>query len=103
MEDVVEEGFTFGMISDFELQLADEGDAFIVAPDGSRAGLVWTKSEEPTFEQLCDFERDRWGVWRVSFPYAMESRENVRRNLRLVLPKLREQWDTWRERFRPAP
>jgi hypothetical protein len=99
LEDVVEEGFTFGIITDFELQPADEGDAFVVAPDGSRAGLVWTKSDEAAFEQLCGLEPGRWGVWGVSFPYPMESRENVRRNLRFVLPKLKEQWDTWRQRF----
>jgi hypothetical protein len=99
LEDVVEEGFTFGMITDFELQPAVEGDAFVVAPDGSRAGLVWTKSDEATFVQLCEIESDRWGVWAVSFPHPMDSRENVRRNLRLVLPKLKEQWDKWRKEF----
>jgi hypothetical protein len=96
---VVEEGFTFGMITDFELQPTDQGDAFVVAPDGSRAGLVWTRSDEATFEKVCGLDRGRWGVWAVSFPNPMDSRENVRRNLRFVLPKLKEQWNAWRKKF----
>ena len=38
---VVVGGFTFGKITDFERETCDEGDAFVVAPDNSRAGLVW--------------------------------------------------------------
>jgi hypothetical protein len=41
LEDVSVEGFTFGAITDFEAEPSDTGDAFVVAPDGSRAGLVW--------------------------------------------------------------
>lgn len=41
LEDVVVEGFTFGKITDFEAEPRQEGDAFVVAPDNSRAGLVW--------------------------------------------------------------
>ncbi|MGB8661499.1 MAG: hypothetical protein WA621_19745 [Candidatus Acidiferrum sp.] len=41
LEDVVVEGFTFGKITDFESEPRQEGDAFVVAPDNSRAGLVW--------------------------------------------------------------
>ena len=45
LSDVVVEGFTFGKISDFEGESCTEGDAFVVAPDNSRAGLVWEVSE----------------------------------------------------------
>jgi hypothetical protein len=37
--DVAVAGFTFGKISDFDLEPCDPGDAFVVAPDNSRAGL----------------------------------------------------------------
>jgi hypothetical protein len=36
LEDVVVDGFTLGTITNFELKPADDGDAFVIAPDGSR-------------------------------------------------------------------
>jgi hypothetical protein len=96
LSDVVVDGFTFGKITDFEAQASDEGDAFIVAPDDSRAGLVWQVSDKPYFREICPPEAQRWGVWAVAFPNAMTSRENVRRNLRAVLPELKNRWEAWR-------
>ena len=81
VHDVVVEGFTFGAITDFESQPSDEGDAFVIAPDNSRAGLVWTVSMKPLFSQICAPERDRWGVWDVAFPNEMTSRENIKAKL----------------------
>jgi hypothetical protein len=37
LDDVTAEGFTLGKITDFEAEPCDEGDAFVIAPDGSRA------------------------------------------------------------------
>ena len=47
------------------------------------------------------FEAERWGVWAVSFPYPMTSRDNVRKNLESVLPLLKPKWEEWAQRFRP--
>jgi hypothetical protein len=44
------EGFTFGKISDFEAEACTEVDAFVVAPDNSRAGLVWEVSGNLYFQ-----------------------------------------------------
>ena len=99
MEDVVVEGFTLGKISDFEAEPSTEGDAFVIAPDGSRAGLVWEVSETTYFEQVCPLEPRRWGVWAVSFPFAMDGRDNARRNLEFILPQLSEEWQRWRDKF----
>jgi hypothetical protein len=76
LSDVVVDGFTFGKIS--------------------RAGLVWQVSDKPYFREICPPETQRWGVWAVAFPNAMTSRENVRRNLRAVLPELKNRWEAWR-------
>jgi hypothetical protein len=38
--DVVTNGFTLGNITDWEAEPCETGDAFVIAPDGSRAGLV---------------------------------------------------------------
>src|SRR5215469_2596735 len=71
---IVVEGFTFGKISDFDAEPCTEGDAFAVAPDNSRAGLVWEVSGNSYFREVSS---NRWGVWAVSFPHPMTNHENV--------------------------
>ena len=96
LEDVSVEGFTFGAITDFEAEPCDAGDAFIVAPDGSRAGLVWEVSTKRYVEEVCPFEQGRWGVWAVSFPHPMSDRDNARKNLAAVLPNVKARWEDWK-------
>ena len=99
LSDVAVDGFIFGMITDFETEESNEGDAFVVAPDNSRAGLVWEISDKQTFAEVCPITAERWGVWAVSFPYGMATRENVRMNLQMILPKLKPKWEQWRREF----
>ncbi|HEV8573838.1 MAG TPA: hypothetical protein VGR43_03930 [Dehalococcoidia bacterium] len=99
LDDVEVDGFRFGMITDFEGQADEVGDAFLVAPDNSRAGLIWEVTGEDDFDEVLPFEPTRWGVWYVTFPRPMDSRQNVRRNLEAVLPRLRPKWEAWRKRF----
>jgi hypothetical protein len=96
LADVVVDGFTFGKISDFEAETCGEGDAFVIAPDNSRAGLVWEVSEDAYFREVCPPNANRWGVWGVSFPYAMISHESARRNLEYIIPQLKIRWEEWR-------
>jgi len=96
LSDIVVGGFTFGKITDFESETCDEGDAFVIAPDNSRAGLVWEISDKPRFHEILGPEAERWGVWAVTFPNAMTSRENVRKNLESILPELKKRWEEWR-------
>lgn len=97
------DGFLLGKVTDFESEKCDGGDAFVVAPDGSRAGLVWEVSEDSHFSELCPKSADRWGVWAVNFPFPMNCRENARRNLEVVLPVLKQKWQEWRERHDNLP
>lgn len=99
LRDVSVSGFSFGKITDFEAEPSLWGDAFVIAPDDSRAGLVWEVSNNPRFEQILPMEPTRWGVWGVAFPYEMTSRENVTRNLEAILPDLKRKWQEWCERF----
>jgi len=96
LSDVVVEGFSFGKITDFDSEPCDEGDAFVVAPDNSRAGLVWEVSDQSYFQEISPAEPERWGVWGVAFPNAMTSHENVRKNLESILPELKKCWEEWR-------
>jgi hypothetical protein len=97
LSDVAVDGFSFGVISDFEAQESNEGDAFVVAPDNSRAGLVWEISDQQVFTEVCPMTAHRWGVWEASFPFGMTSRENARMNLEAILPKLKPKWEQWRQ------
>lgn len=95
-KDVQVEGFTFGVITDFEETETDWGDAFVVAPDDSRAGLVRSISNTPSFDQILPPDESRWGVWGVSFDAPMKTKEDVRRNLARIVPELHERWTQWR-------
>ena len=96
LDDVVVQGFALGKITDFDAEICDESDSFVVAPDGSRAGLVWKVSGEPYFAEILPLERERWGVWDVSFPYPMTNHDNARKNLEVVVQEFRRRWELWR-------
>jgi hypothetical protein len=96
LDDVEVDGFKFGMITDFENSECTSGDAFVVAPDGNRAGIVWQVNTKGEFREILPFDRERWGVWFVSFPHPMRSRRDAQQNLQAVLPRLKEQWDRWK-------
>jgi hypothetical protein len=81
----------------------ETGDAFVIAPDGSRAGLVWEACDPPYFQETMPIEADRWGVWGVGFRLPMNSRENARRNLESILPELQLRWAEWKARFSGSP
>lgn len=104
LDDVEVDGFRLGIITDFEHAPSNSGDAFIVAPDNSRAGLVWTTvgSGYPSpgaFSQVREFEPDRWGVWEIAFDHPMRTRDDARHNLAAILPRLREAWIAWKRQF----
>jgi hypothetical protein len=100
LKDVAEEGFSLGKITDFEVAHCDYGDAFVVAPDNSRAGIVWEVSNEPHFSEILCADSSRWGVWAVNFPRPMISRDNARKNLAFVPPQLKQKWESWRAQIR---
>jgi hypothetical protein len=56
------EGFVFGAITEPKGKRPVEwGDAFVVAPNGSRAGIVWQVGKgEPRI--VCEPSNGRWGV-----------------------------------------
>jgi hypothetical protein len=99
LNDVIVDGFTLGKITDFEAVPCDEGDAFVIAPDGSRAGLVWEICDTAYFREVMPIEAGRWGVWGVGFPVPMNSRESARKNLASILPELKSRWMEWKPRF----
>jgi hypothetical protein len=103
LEDVTVEGFTFGAITDFEAEPCETGDAFVVAPDGSRAGLVWEVGAARDIEQVLPLDPERWGVWAVWFAHPMRTRADARNNLTKVLPDLKARWEEWKRLYSHLP
>ncbi len=46
-----------------------------------------------------DGDPSRWGVWAITFPEAMKTKDAMQRNLAAVLPKLKEKWLRWKEQY----
>jgi hypothetical protein len=79
------DGWQFGSLMGYVDQ--EWGDAFVQAPDGSRAGLVWVVRDGPV-KQLLAPSADRWGVYDVAFPRRMKNVDDLVFNFRAVLPLL---------------
>ncbi len=65
IEKTCTDGWCFGAITDYEdLDGCDSGDGFVVAPDGSRAGLVWDVGDGE-LAQIIPPDEERWGVYQI--------------------------------------
>jgi hypothetical protein len=91
------DGFRLGMITDFLAEPADTGDAYVVAPDGSRAGLVWESGCSQYFREVLAPDQDRWGVWATGLALPMTTVDEARDYLAALLPQLRPRWESWRD------
>lgn len=97
---VVEEsevdGWRLGMITGF----GTAGDGFVIAPDGSRAGLVWTAAGasyfaagKPAFcTEVCGPDAYTWGVFSIGVPLPLSGPQDARAYLTALLPLLRPLW-----------
>ena len=93
IEEATTDGWRFGTAMSFSGK--QWGDAFVEAPDGSRAGLVWELGEKP-LATVLPAEQDRWGVYRVSFPRPMASVQDLAANFAAVLPQLKSAYEAVR-------
>lgn len=95
LDNVTASGFRLGMITNFLAFPETRGDAYVIAPDGSRAGLVWEETDRTYFEQAGPISEERWGVWAAGFIYPMRSKGDARKNLETIVPGLRDAWQRW--------
>jgi len=83
------EGFSFGVITEPNGETpASWGDAFVVAPDGSRAGIVWQAEGEPA-PIVCPPTPGRWGVYAFRFSRPVRNERDLIENLHEVLPQIK--------------
>jgi len=83
------DGWVFGTISDYEdPNGCDFGDAFVIAPDGRRAGIVWQVDQfEPRV--VCPPDKDRWGVYGFAYPTPIKTTADFVKMCHSFLPELR--------------
>lgn len=84
------DGWCFGTITEYaNSDGCDSGDAFVIAPDGSRAGLVWEVGNgEPA--EILKPDGSRWGVYAIYFPKAIRTTDDLVTGFRAVLPHLQK-------------
>jgi hypothetical protein len=83
------DGFVFGVITDPRGDTpASWGDAYVIAPDGSRAGIVWSMQGADT-KVVMPPDETSWGVYFFRFDDPVRSDADLVRNLHGVLPRLK--------------
>ena len=88
-----------GVITEYEdPNGCDAGDAYVVAPDGSRAGLVWDVGDGK-LSQICPPDEERWGVYQVWFSKPVRTTDDLVARFREILPQLQEVFDRLRPNF----
>jgi len=93
IEETLTDGWCFGAITEYaHPDGCDSGDAFVVAPDGSRAGLVWDVGQGE-ISQISPPDAKRWGVYQVSFPKAVHSTQDLVKCFRAILPGLQKVYE----------
>jgi hypothetical protein len=99
MEDSrADDGWSFGMISDPDCpEGRNWGDAFVVAPDNSRAGLVWHVGP-PELEVSVEPDVSRWGVYAIGITREVHSRGELVEQFRVWLSELRRRHADWKAR-----
>lgn len=87
------DGWVLGVISDYECEEPQtEGDAFVIAPDGSRAGIAWA-TDTPDFYEILPPDKRRWGVYGIRFPEPVGCLDDLIANFRAILPHLKKRWE----------
>jgi hypothetical protein len=83
------DGWVFGTISDYvDPNGCDWGDAFVVAPDGTRAGIVWQVDNfDP--QVVLPPDKDRWGVYGFAYPTPIRTTADFVKMCHSFLPELR--------------
>lgn len=93
---VQRDGFKLGMITDFTMEGdAVEGDLFIIAPDGGRAGVVWCTGPIKCYATLAVPGPQRWGIWQFQFVRPLRTIVDAQWALEEMLPVLRPKWERW--------
>lgn len=92
------DGFTLGMFVSYE----DCGDAWVQAPDGSTATLIWETGDPAYFTEKippdpADEPDGRWGTYAVQLDLPLTTNDEAAAYLRALLPQLVARWRSWHD------
>jgi hypothetical protein len=96
LDRVLLDGFALGLITDSMVEPTTYGDAFVVAPDGSRAGLIWEIAEQAYFETTIGPDSRRFGVFSVGTTHGPTTTDEATMFLAEILPAVRREWERTR-------
>ena len=85
------DGFELGMFVSYD----DCGDAWVKAPDGSVATLIWETGEPAYFKVSIESDENRWGTYAVQQPMPLTNDAEAAAYLAVLLPDLRPRWQEW--------
>lgn len=86
------DGFTLGMFVSYE----DCGDAWVQAPDGGVATLIWETGSPAYFRMVIPPDpAGRWGTYAVQLDLPLTTVGEAEAYLRALLPELRQRWKAW--------
>lgn len=87
------DGFTIGMFVSY----GDCGDAWLRAPDGGVATLIWETGAPAYLSETIEPDpQGRWGTYAVQLPLPMTTDDEAAEYLRALLSDLRPRWEAWR-------
>ena len=92
LDGVTVDGWRLGLITDSIDTDDTAGDAYLIAPDGRRAGLVWRIEQPSWFVELLGPEPNRFGVFEVAAMHGPTSMTAVYEFLKEILPPIRDAW-----------
>jgi hypothetical protein len=88
IEETRTEGWVFGTVNEYEdPKGCNNGEAFIIAPDGSRADIEWSVGDFKT-QEISEPDSDSWGRYRVAFPKLVRTTADFVECCRAILPDL---------------
>jgi hypothetical protein len=86
------EGFKLGMFVSY----GECSDAWVRAPDGGIAGLIWETDRPEYFRVAIEPNpADRWGTFAVQLELPMTTNTEAEAYLRALLPLLIPYWHAW--------
>ena len=74
----------------------DCGDAWVHAPDGSEATLIWETGKPPYFTVSIEPNAARWGTYAVQLPLPLTNDAEAATYLIELLPELLPRWEEWK-------
>jgi len=103
IEETLTDGWCFGAVTEFlEPGGCSDGDGYVEAPDGSRAGLVWDvepDADDTVLEITPAENKDDWGLYQVFFSKRVTVLQDMIDNFREALPSIQSAYNDVQTKF----